>query len=800
MRHAFLIALLARLALGGAPPTPRLLPALRRAVDAVLPVAASRSLQDEPSGEVTVDFSPRSPANQALAKALRFEDSGDWTRAAHIYQRLLAETPAELCQVSPRLYRPVGAYALERIAAFPADSLRDYRQSIEPAADQAWRDALDSGSLTDLERVSRQFLLSHRGDDALDRLATAWLARGRAGAALRAWASLLRSCPESDVDLAALTVKLAFALRQLGRPGAAAALLDEAIAILGADTTVPFAGAPVPLSTLRSRVARSVHRTRDDAAWPLLRGDALQSRTAALAVRPGALAWSQQLHPRTTVEAKRPPYMQTRLGSAPQRGPVTILPVLADGLAIYPSRRAIHARRTATGKLAWATAWPSFPDRALDPFASPGRTSGIWSCSVDRGRVYCSVPLERTTYGTRQMETRGELLALGLAKGQLLWRLTATSLLPKPLESGWFTSPPTAYDNSLLIGLRGGESGYEYHLCALDADDGRLLWRTFLASRPSTTQYGGYGTRRWFEGPPAVSDGLAVADTEGGALAAVDVATGRVRWLSRYDQRPLSWRFSSYRTVEGWRTAGAVISDGIVYATPTSSDFAYAVDLGSGHILWRRERRDDAYLAAVRAGRAYFVGSRATCVGRRGTVLWDVGLPQPATGRPVLAGRVLHIPLQSMLIFLDADSGHVLHRSVWTAWEEGHAPVWNAHIASGDLLVAAGSLFASTQYTLNAFAPAHPLPDIEHALAASPDRPDLHLALAVEKQWEGALALAAKSYEKALALAIEPSEHFTEDHRRQARSHLSATYTELARQHEAGGRTEAALRASRAAL
>ena len=779
----------------------RLLAALRDAVDSLAPQPSPRAPRTGAAGDVTVDYAANSRALNVLAEAQRLEQDGDWKGAAALLQRLLDEAPDALCQKAPRLYIPLGDRAEERLADFPPEGLRAYRLLADAAARRLLDDAVEHDDRGGLGTVASRYLLSSVGDEALDRLATAWLARGEAGRALRAWQRLVRRCRDTDVDPAAIAAKLAVCYHELGRDSAARTLVARFVEAAGDDATLRVAGKPLRLADLAAGLAALPATPPDDAWWPMARGSRDQARVAPTPMRPGTLQWSDVIQSRAAAEAIRTPrYGYDPFARYGQREPtVLIQPIVAHGQLIYPSRVGLLARDLAAGKMAWSMPWPRHQgDRImLDPFTHSASWPGRWSASADRKRVYVSVPLHSPTPG-RQSRIGGEMVAIDPRAGRPIWRRRVPADLPAATESGWYASAPLPCGDRLVVGLRAGASGEEFHLLGLRAGDGRRLWRTYMCSRTPEPWYYAQLRVSWFDGMPAESEGLAVACPGGGAVGAVELATGRPRWLARYDQLQPA-RGSHYR-LGGWRSHTPIVADGIVYVTPPDSEFLYAFGLHSGTMLWRVERKHHRHLVAVRGGRAYLAGSHAACVGPRGAVEWETALPASVVGRPALAGRILHLPVAGGIVYLDAETGGELAWTAWEQWRQSHGPIFTADLASGDVLVAAGRLLVVTPYTLNVFDAHEPRRALEAEVPKRPDDPSVQRALAEELHWQGDAAAAAARFEKALALATARPGRVPEGFAAEARQRLATCHHDLARRHERAGRLEPALAATRDAL
>ncbi|MBM4035544.1 MAG: PDZ domain-containing protein [Planctomycetes bacterium] len=761
--------------------------ALAAALDEVLGTHHATALLAEPAGEVSVDYAPNGRPAAVLAEAQRAEQERNWRRAAELYQRLLDEAPHELCHPSPRLYLPIQSFVEERLAALPPEGLAAYRAQADPVADALLRGAAADSDLGRLSDVARRFLLSSHGDEALGRLATAWLERGEAGRALRAWRRLLALCRGTDLPPGPLAAKLALCLAQLGQKEAALAFLARAADALGPAAKVAVAGQPEGLADFRLRLGSAIGNRKSEI------GNGL---------RPGPLLWADVILPQRATDtpgsARR---LMPEADGVASEPPVRMLPILAGGAAVYPTWGGVMAREATTGKLRWT--WNGDDEarewRASVTLSLTGYFMGYWRCSADDEAAYCAVPFAQSRF--RDEAIGGYLAALDLRTGAQRWRRWARQLLPLDKAAvAWFASAPQPCGEQLVVGLRSGTGGDEYHLCALRRSDGALLWRTFIAGRASDPlfRFSRYEPR--FEGMPAEAEGLVVACPGGGVVAGVELATGAIRWLARYDQvvsRRAGWRW--YRH-DGWRSQTPVIAGGLAYATPPDSDFAYAIDLASGSVMWRRERGDKRFLAGLWEGRACVVGTSAAAFGPRGEVEWQAELPSPAIGQPALAGRILHLPLAGGILFLDATTGSELAWTSWDEWAAAHGSPLGAQIASGDLVATGGKLFVATPHTLNVFSPFERREAIERQLAADPADPLAHYAKGQECHWAGDAAGAVEALEKALELAGRRPGAVAAPVLADARRRLGACHADLSRRHERAGRVEPALASCEAAL
>lgn len=163
----------------------------------------------------------------------------------------------------------------------------------------------------------------------------------------------------------------------------------------------------------------------------------------------------------------------------------------------------------------WNTPEPARPAT----LTAPNRGLGLGG-----GRVYIQT-------------TRGVVVALDAAMGRQLWQTTVS--LNGGLQQG--ASAPVYYDGTLYVGVAGHEQG-RGHVDALNAETGRLLWRTFtVGSAADDPKTGGGGV--WTS--PSIDPGLGLLYASTGnagnlmtatnaewsaSIIALDMKTGAIRW------------------------------------------------------------------------------------------------------------------------------------------------------------------------------------------------------------------------------------------------------------------------------
>ena len=146
-----------------------------------------------------------------------------------------------------------------------------------------------------------------------------------------------------------------------------------------------------------------------------------------------------------------------------------------------------------------------------------------------------------------------------------------------------------------------------------------------------------------------------------GALAAIDAATGSMLWVATYprqDQRMLGAGMD--RDLNP-----AVIHDGRVFIAPADADAVFAFDSSSGRLLWQSERLADdiklSHVLGVAKGRLVATGNRVVLfdekTGRRVNAWPDAGKALDGYGRGLLAGDKIYWPTQNEIQVLDQRTG-----------------------------------------------------------------------------------------------------------------------------------------------
>ena len=368
----------------------------------------------------------------------------------------------------------------------------------------------------------------------------------------------------------------------------------------------------------------------------------------------------------------------TKIGTAP-----TTSAVVSDGVVYFGTCAGagggigLYAFDMATGGLRWRQGWGSqIHDCARSkPVVSDGIVYVVSSCED------CKVAWDGDVH------TTGDVSALDASTGELLWRYERGARD----DTSW----PVVSDGRVYLSSTGGG------VTALDGITGTILWEytaanagLFLASSIDE---------------PIVSGG-AVYFRENSGLSALDATTGRLLWR--------------YKVEDGGPSSEIVVSRGVVYAG-FSDGYTYAVDAGTGGLLWRSEtgglRRPLADSirgsSPVVSGGVVYTGSVTYpgCVGAcrqvsalaagTGELLWRYEVYGSVEFSPIVSRGVVYAtsgdsdPRRGGHVYaLDAVTGALLWQ--FDAFIDDQR--WSSPVVSGDIVYFKTGLRESSLYALDA--------------------------------------------------------------------------------------------------
>ena len=287
-------------------------------------------------------------------------------------------------------------------------------------------------------------------------------------------------------------------------------------------------------------------------------------------------------------------------------------------------------------------------------------------------------------------------LAVGLyrvldlaAEGKLLWRAA-------PAEERWsFEGSPLCDGVRVFVGMRRSDVRPQAHVACLDARTGQLLWRRLVCSSETPAQ------GQWDEithNLLCLHEDTLYYNTNLGAVAALDAASGHIDWLTVYP-RAKSGDLSQ-RATHFYRDLTPCVYDrGRLYVAPSDAPPVFALDAASGLLLWKAETSSDApiHLLGVAGGHLWASGEKlwwfdAVTGIRDGW--WPEGEnPSPKSrGRGALVADKVYWPTVNEIFLFDQRSGLQVRQPIVLSVRGGQS----VRLTGGNLLVSGGYLFIVT--------------------------------------------------------------------------------------------------------
>ncbi len=528
------------------------------------------------------------------------------------------------------------------IGELPADALETYALRYGPLARKTLTEAAAVRDWHAVADVRRKFFHTKAGYDASLLLAQREILQGRPLAAsllLDDVATLPRA-----VEYLGKTVTLmhAAALKMSGRPVA------EAKVQSGEDVTIGGKKEAWPTEAevagwIGKRYSASQTRAGGESSdYKMFGGRADRNENSAGQMPLENVRWKLE----TTATPREARILEKFAGNLLTNSklpPPSVTPLRIGDQLLMRTTNCVFGVDYRTGKRVWNYPWSaaeSFePDSA--PAASVGHqnannflTQRVWNdlpygqITSDGRRVFMVENLGEVEAATISpiMGLRGvrpgdnttsTLVALDLpTEGKIIWRLGGGSDEPNSLSDAFFLGPPLPLDGRLycLVEIAGDIS-----LVCLDPKTGDEFWRQQLVAVASTSVNVDV-MRRISGATPSYSNGLLICPTGAGAIVAVDLIDRQLRWGATYPRstkvtqtttRSRTGLVDPTRLMQRWHNGTAIIQDQSLYITPTESDSLMCLDLVSGQQRFNpRERGDMRYMAGIRNGRIYLVGTR----------------------------------------------------------------------------------------------------------------------------------------------------------------------------------------------
>jgi outer membrane protein assembly factor BamB/tetratricopeptide (TPR) repeat protein len=583
---------------------------------------------------------------QRLLTARDYVKAESWLEAARLLQTILdaKEDVFVALPVKDREGRASTRWTSARSEAerllgqLPKKGLEVYEFQFGPVAGRMLVPALEKNDGPLLLDVARRYSHTRAGQEALLRLATQHLDRGRAGQAALAFHRLLQS---TDVTSPATLFQAALAFQMAGDGQAVEQTWKRLVAAVGMGG-LNLGQRRFSVDELRRELDRRRPAQSAAADWLLPRGDPRRSSQAHEQPPVLDIAWqAATAGHETSRQWLETALAQSERSSRPEPLLPAFTPLVIGNRIVYRSHSGVHAIDRVSGQPIWSTTM----ERSLDTLvAQPGAKvqledwlqssyRGFWNMLVanefvgqlssDGGQIYAVDDLPVTPADLQQQTDpqaprllgplkdacyHNFLCALDATTGALRWRIGGRGA--GLLQDAFFFGPPLPLHGELYVLV---QKANELRLVCLDPRDGGTVWSQRLGNVKDARDSALSPLRRWHAAGLAYADGILVCPTQAGTILAFDLFGRGLLWAHSYRdgtaEETIASPFAPISTPPCTGTA-TVIHEGRVVFTAADSPGVRCLDLRDGSLLWHAGPAvDDAYLAGVKRDRVLIVGN-----------------------------------------------------------------------------------------------------------------------------------------------------------------------------------------------
>jgi len=745
-------------------------------------------------------------ADRLLRLAARYAARKKWRPCLEKYLECMREYGGKITRAEGKdreLYESVSTVVLRAMAGTPREGRDLWKLLMGSRYQGRLRSLLDSGAdPEELSKLVREFAGLEFSAGALLFLGEARYARGDAAGAVDAWLRLLREYPGADYPRVRLLGRAGLVAAEVGQVNQAEAILAT-LRRESALAQVRAGGRDLRLveaieKRLKARGDRRSPAPSGTAGrtWSLMGGDSTHAMPSPPIARPTMLRWRKELPvPPGWRLSSRHSHL-ARYGILPPESnswPFPAYHPAASGELIYlAGELGIMAFRAHDGEVVWH---------------GPGDQKGVaTSCGLSGAVVAGGRVLTRegrVSLGSsyhRQAAESSVLRVLDALTGKALRKegaIEAPLEIPRdenlegegegedgdeakgkadpegdrganaareqgarPAEERTtYVGIPAITGHIALCGVIRSSTQPEYELVAVELKSGKVIWRTFLCGSrpvtgPSPSQWGAGGALLSELGQPLLIAGrTACIVTNLGAVAAVDINSGNLRWLRLYPRyvskeltaAPAGGGFihrQAVRTpgrgeVRMWEPCAPVLAGGLLLCAPQDCDFLMAIDPQTGRLVWRAPRVGMRRLLGVLSGHAILSGSNSV-VARdlgNGKAVWRRKLKGRVVGHGAVGADYVAISTSRGLEVLDG-SGRSLFSYRWK----------KPKVEAGNVLVHGENIYTVSATHLNAY---FDMAAVKRRLAAGAKAQP---GKALPHFLKGALAIAGGSSEEAIGV------------------------------------------------
>jgi outer membrane protein assembly factor BamB len=641
------------------------------------------------------------------------------SEAVETLRQVMEGSGNRLLGVTDRRFVTVRDYCHLQLASLPPEALALYRSRVDAQAKRWYQEGIAARDRGLLARVIDEAFASSWGDKALLALGEMALERGDYTAARSYWEKIIPvsqpgdgprtwlSVPNTEVDLAAVRARLVLvsilegsAARARDELAQMAKLHPAARGRLGGEERNY-------VEALTAMLAQSSQwpSPPEEPGWPTFAGSPERNRVAGKVVDCPSVAWRLPLPAAPSASASMwGSGIPARRVAEDSRTPLSYFPVLVGNLLLVNNQYQILAVDARTGKPTWGHGEPEIFRDPLDEAGhaqlNPPDNLGVprFTMTARDGKLYARMGSGVTARppGSPLAADAGYLVALDLeAEGRLIWKIM-------PESKDWsFEGSPVSDGACIYVAMRRSDIRPQSHVACFDAETGTLRWRRFIVAAETPARGAIHETT---SNLVTLDHETLYLNTNLGAVAAMSTRDGRVKWISLY---PRERKGDLLNLAPHWcRDLNPCLFDrGQLLVAPADSRRIFALDAGTGQILWETDPKENVEDAVQLLG---VVGDTLIAAGNRifwidlgdhpGRIKaqWPEGDGRLGYGRGLVAADGVYWPTRENLYVFDAASGR--QKRVVSLAARG--------VSGGNLLATDHGLLIAGSKELVAFGPA----------------------------------------------------------------------------------------------
>lgn len=656
----------------------------------------------------------------AIRRQLEAGGPEDVERAMRNVADLLASSPGALNRVvdSPYYARYAGLreYIRALLARLPEKAREVYCRVVAPNLERRLATARTLSDAAALEVLGNEFHFTRAAESARVHAVNLYRDRGAYAQASSLLQAMLRDNQNAHgagatangnghASSAVLSGKLAHTLIADRQFTAAETAIERLRKSHGAEQ-VAYGGETITGTRLAEKLQQRLERVKTAAARAAKTGAASGDSAAAgdsaahlanlartgawngPAPVPGPVVWAHPLIPQAALEMPRGAF------ALDVRSHVPSFPAVADGRVFVSGLESVRAIEVESGRILWTRTW--------------GAGAPLLRGVFNGYPVSCPTAAGAAVY-VRALESG--VSAIRCHDAETGWQRWSSDTEPQLRKLVWIGEPMAAYGMVVAPYLEPGDMN-THGLAALDAESGRLRWRTNLVTGATGIKVqDNYYQATLHLGPAAADGGEIYAQTGLASVAALNAFTGEVKWMATYPRAQFGDPQNGI-SAAGWLGVGydlrlctsktfargplsPIVADDLILAAPKDGSGFLALDRQTGSLRWRLDLADCRYLAGLADGNVLLCddGGITAVQAANGRVTWEYPLlDTPLYGQPTLSGGLLYVPTEQQLLRLDARTGRPAGA---TPWDPRVGPLANFAVLPDGLVGVGASTIAA---------------------------------------------------------------------------------------------------------